>query len=529
MAQLPTGQKKFTPKPASAAPAPTQPAGSGDQISGSIGDNARGAAIGKNIFQNIIVIGTLKIPVLPVLILILLVLVAIAFFGLRLLGPAKMTGTFNLAVAEFGQLDPSGKVVSSTLGDQISQRLFQGLQIELEDLSPADRANFQPQVWQDSLPVTQKRVKIGIIPGDSSQARWTAACRLAQSINARVVIYGDLPAGSTSDEFIPEFAVCDNPGLRLDADEIVGSHQLIQGLSLQLLGQLGQPNADLAVNMQVNSWTEILSLFSIGIMYDLQGRSDLALATFQKARENLGAGSDSGADEVLWFFIGREELILSNPAGGTAASPQDHSAHLANAEAAFQESLKLNPAYARSHLGLGSVYFSRAQDLSPQDRLKTSDLANAIGQYQQALAGASASAGALIDVKARLGLASAWILQGEAQRDQGQLTQSADSFAQAVQAASESVQPLISAQEYRVLAQAYLTLGEAYHEQGHLELLQGNKDASRAAFENASANYALCIQQKDSAITDETLAEKIVASNCVPYKQSADASLAGLQ
>ncbi len=367
-----------------------------------------------------------------------------------------------------------------------------------------------------------------MIPGDTPQARWAAACRLAQTIHASVVIYGDLPS-STSDEFIPEFAVCDNPGLRLDADEIVGSHQIIQGLSFQLLGQVGQPNADLAVNMQVNSWTQILSLFSIGIMYDLQGRSDLALATFQKARDSLDPGQAGEAGEVLWFFIGREELILSNPASQGASSAQDHAAHLANAEAAFQESLKLNPDYARAHLGLGSVYFSHAQDLTTQERLKTSDLANAISQYQQALAGAASSAGALIDVKARLGLAETLILQGEAQRDQNQLAQAGDSFAQAVQAASESLQPLISAQEIRLLAQAYLTMGEAYHEQGHLELLEGNKDASRSAFENASANYALCIQQKDAAITDQTLAEKIVAGYCVPYKQSADASLAGLK
>ncbi len=528
MSENPTGQKIRTPRPAPATPAPSLPNRPGDLISGTIGDNARGAAIGKNIFQNIIVIGTLKIPVLPILILIVLVLAGAAFFSLRMLGPAKMSGTFNLAVAEFGQVDASGRIISSSLGDQISQRLYQGLKIELDNLSPADRANFQPQVWQDSLPITQKRVKIGVITGDTPQARWAAACRLAQDINARVVIYGNLPSGA-SDEFIPEFAICDNPALRLDADEIVGAHQLVQGLSLQLLGQVGQPNADLAVNIQVNSWTQILSQFSIGIMYDLQGRSDLALATFQKARQDLDPGQGGGAGEVLWFFIGREELILSNPAGQGTTSSQDLSTHLANAQAAFQESLKLDPAYARARLGLGSVYFSRAQELSTQARLNTGDLADAISQYQQALAGAATSAGALIDVKARLGLAETWILQGEAQRDQGQLAQAADSFAQAVQAASESLQPLESAQEYRVLAQAYLTLGEAYHEQGHLELLESNKDASRTDFENASANYALCIRQKEAALTDQTLAEKIVASYCVPYKQSADASLAALK
>jgi tetratricopeptide (TPR) repeat protein len=516
--------------------APKRPAGrqpekvgsGGDAISGTVGNDAKGVVIGKNVFQSIVVIGTLKIPVLPVLVLIGLVLAAAAFFGVRLLGPAQMSGSFNLAVAEFGQLDASGRVASTQKGQSISKRLYEGLKIELDSLSPADRANFQPQVWQDSMDITQKRVKIGIIAGDTPQARWSAACALAQTIHAGVMIYGNLPADGNPAAFIPEFAICSDPGLRVNADEIVGTHQVIYGLPAALIQQMGRPDTDLAVNLRVNSWTSALSLFSIGIMYDLQGRSDLALGIFQKARDQMGSGADP-TGEVLWFFIGREELILADSAGANAGNAQQRSAHLANAQAAFEQALKANPLYARAHIGLGGVDFDRAQATASTERLKNPDLAAAIQEYSKALAQAPDSPGALIETKARLGLVSTWILEGEAQRDLGQQPAAESSFSQAIQTASAALQPLIDAKQYRVLAQGYLSLGEAYHEQGHLKLLEGDTAASRDLFEKASANYAACIQQQDVAITDQTLANTIVAGLCVPNKKSVDASLAELK
>jgi tetratricopeptide (TPR) repeat protein len=495
----------------------------GDQISGSIGDNVQGAIIGKNIFQNIIIIGKVKIPVIPVLVLIVLVVAAIVFFGVRLLGPDHMTGAFNLAVAEFGQLDASGRVSSSATGQLISQRLYEGLKIELGSLSPADRANFQPQVWQDSLDITQKRVTIGIIPGDTPQARWTAACALAKSINASVVIYGNLPPNSSGADFIPEFALCDNAGLRVDVDELVGAHQLIQGLPPQLIAQLGSPDAALAVNIKMNTWSGDLSLFCIGIMYDLQGLPGQALAVFQQARSQLQPSAGSGG-EVLYFFIGREELTLASSATGA-----ERDTHLANAQAAFNQSLTLDPTYARAHIGLGGVYFSRAQLQTAQTRLQSPDMANTFKEYNAALADAPISPGALLDVKARLSLASAWILQGDAQSNLNQFGSAGDSFTQAIQAASSALQPLIDAKQYRILAQAYLSLGEAYQEQGHLSLLQNDNQSSKTAFQKSSNSYQLCIQQKDADIADATLANTIVAKLCEPYKKDVDASLAELK
>ena len=502
-------------------------AGGGDSISGTIGSNAQGAAIGKNIFQNIIVVGSVRIPVLPVLLLIGIVVAVALFFGLRLLGPDKMTGSFNLAVAEFGQEQADGRVVSSESGQLISRRLFEGLQIEFEDLSAVDRANFHPQVWQDSLDITQKRKKIGIIPGDSVQARWTAACAFAAEINASVMIYGNLPEETSGQEFIPEVAICNNAGLKVDADEIIGAHQVVEGLPQQLVSQIGKPDVDLAANLRINSWSSALTSFSVGIMYDLQGRADLALPVFQKATTQLDAVSGP-VGAVLWFFVGREELILSAVGSPNSTSNTERETHLAQAQTAFETALQRNPAYARARIGLGGVYLDRAQHILPAQRLQTPDLNLALQAYQQALEDAPGSPGALIDTKARLGLTSAWILQGETYRDLERWPEAGNAFSQAIQAAEAALEPLAQAGQIRVLAQAYLTLGEANHEQGHLMLLQGDPSSSRPFFEAASANYTLCIQQKDAAVTDQVLANQIVAGLCQPYKDVVDAALADL-
>jgi len=512
------------PTPSKTPPRPRKSRPTGDQITGTVGNNARGVVVGKNVFQSIIVIGSLKIPVIPVIVLIVLVIAAAAFFGLRLLGPDHMTGGFNVAIADFGQLDTNGNVSTSATGSLISERLFEGLRIELSSLSPEDMANFQPQVWQDSMDITQKRVKIGIItPRDASDAGEKAACEEASRIGADVIIYGNLPANSGGADFIPQLALCDNNGLRLDVDELVGSHPVIQGLPAQVISQLNAPGSALAVNIKMNSWSEAMALFCFGVMYDLDGHPSQALAIFQQARAQLQPGAGAGG-EVLYFFLGREELTLAATATG-----QDKLTDLANAEAAFKQSLEINPAYARAHIGLGGVYFSEAQLLNASDRLQSTELKNTFTEYTAALADAFNSPGALLDAKARLSLAATWILKGDSQSNLNQLSDAQNSINQAIQGATSALQPLIDNQQYRLLAQAYLTLGEAYQEIGHIGLLLKDDVGSKTYFQKSSDSYQKCIDQKDAAINDQTLANTIVAKLCEPYKKDVDASLAELK
>jgi tetratricopeptide (TPR) repeat protein len=481
----------------------------GDVIAAEVGEGARGVATGKNIIQ----IGTLQVPIWAVLALLAGVAAAIALLAWIAFrppqGPATMSGLFNVAVADFGMLDSRGQVSSSQTGDLLSRRLYEGLQIEFNSLPKDIQQNFQPQVWQDSMDQAQKGVKIGMIPGSTPDDQEKAACALAERIHARIVIYGNLPASAATTDFIPQVAVCNNSQLRIDADEIVGGHPVGAGVPARLLAQLSDPNVETSVNIKLNAWSNTFSAFTIGVMYDLQGRSDLALSVFQQAQNEVK--SDTGKDnEVIWFFIGREYLLLN----------QDD-----QAEKAFLLSIAANAHYARAHLGLGTVYEDHAQALAPVQRATTPDLGKAVAQYQQALQEASSSPGALVGVKASLGLATTSLLEGEMKRDQGNLSGAAASFQAALQEASTASQTLADAKEFRSLAQAYLTTGQAYHELAHLKLQMGDRQASQGLFNQAILSYQHCIDQQAASPADAVLGGDIVENLCIPDQKAAQDAL----
>jgi tetratricopeptide (TPR) repeat protein len=482
---------------------------SGDVISAEVSQGAHDVAIGKYIIQ----IGTLQIPlwsllaVLSCLAGILALLGWLAFHHPK--GPVSMNGLFNVAVADFGETDSQGRVHPSQTGDLLSLRLYQGLQIEFNSLPKDVQQNFQPRVWQDSMDPSQKGVEIGVISGDTPAVQEKAACELAARINARMVIFGNLPPAGSAPDFIPQVAVCNNTQLRIDADEIVGGHAPGEGVPTSMLAMLNDPNVQASINIKLTAWSNTFASFTIGVMYDLQGRPDLALKVFQQALDEYK--SDTGKEsEVIWFFIGREYL-LQNQDGP--------------AEQAFKQSLTANEQYARAHLGLGTVYKDRVQALAPVQRATTSDLDNAIQQYQQALQGASSSPGALVDVKANLGLSTTYLLKGEMQRDQGDLNSAAKSFEAALHLANTASQTLAENKEFRSLAQAYLSAGQAYHELAHLNLLRGDSQASKDLFNQAIQSYGQCIGQKENAPADTVLDKEIVESLCVPYQKDAQQAL----
>ena len=477
----------------------------GDVIAADIGEGAHDVAVGKNIIQ----IGTLAFPLWALLALLAGVAVGVALLAWIAFrtpqGPKTMGGLFNVAVAEFGVLDTAGQAHSSQEGDLLSRRLFEGLQIEFNSLPKDIQQNFQPQVWQDSLDAAQKGVKIGVIPGSTPADQEKAACALAAVINARMVIYGNLPASGSATNFTPQVAVCNNSQLRIDSDEIVGAHQVGSGIPASLLGVLNDPNVEASVNVKLNAWINTFASFTIGVMYDLQGRSDLALTVFQQAQNEVKSNTGS-ENEVIWFFIGREYLLLK----------QDD-----QAEKAFLQSIKINAHYARAYLGLGTVYVDRAVALAPVQRASTPDLEKASAQYQQALQEAASSPGALVDVKANLGLATTSLLKGEMERDQGNLNGAAQTFQSALQRATTASQSLADAKDFRTLAQAYLTEGEAYHELGHLKLQIGDRQASQDMFKQAIHSYDQCIAQQAAAPADSVLGNEIVQKLCIPYQKDA--------
>ncbi len=479
----------------------------GDDISAEIGKGAQGVAVGKNIVQ----IGTLVIPILPTLILVVILLAAAGgvYFYFQNQRPKKMDGIFNVAVAQFGQSDAQGAGKPSDIGKALSKQVYDSLKTELDNLPSSTLQNLDPQIWYDG-PQVSKQVTIGIIPGTTAQARNQAACQLASAINAQVIIYGNLPQSGSSSNFVPETAICNNPALRIDADEIVGNYPG-KGIPMTLLVSQNDPNAKLSVKTRLDAMVNSLSYLSIGIMYDFIGKNDQALKEFQAA---IDQSIDAENNEVFWFFIGRENLYSKN---------ND------TAQANFEEALKANPGYARAHIGLGSVYVARAQELPANDPKRVSDLEMALAEYQKAVDESANSTSGLIGPKAILSLGTAQLLQGEDQVAGKDLASGEKSFTAAINNIHKVLPSLTDNTQYRLSAQAYEAMASAYFQLGQIDQIKAAVPDAKSNFNRASQAYAACISQGQQAAYDKILNDQVVSALCVPYKKAVDDAIAALK
>jgi len=475
-----------------------------DVIVGDVGEGARGVVVGKNVVQ----IGTLIVPARLAIVLVVLLVGLVAgsaFLAWNLWVPDHMTGLFNIAVAEFGQVDAQGQVRPSPRGQLISQRLFNGLLIEFDNLPFKVRQDLSPELWHDSLGLTRKRARIGLVPGETREARAEAARQLARRINAHVVIYGNLPADGSGAGFVPEVYVSPGAGIDVEADKIVGVYQPTGAIPVQLLDKANDPVVGRSITIRLNSWTNVLSQFTIGLMYDLLGYPGRALPVLQQAKDELASTGQEG-NPVLWFFIGREALWLKRDE---------------EAQPAFEQAVRLDPNYARARLGLGDIHLNKAYRQSSAERIQAPDLERAIAEYARALETAEPS----VKVEALYSLGIVYRLKGETLLNLADYATADSAFVIATKYLSETLDALKNTEQYRLLAQTYLSLGEVYEDQGHA-LLRQNKEGSRSFFEKALASYGQCIQQEAAAPTDLILTDQIIGKLCKPYKKLVEEELA---
>ena len=470
----------------------------GDQVAGDKSTVAGDQIAGDK--KNFIQIGTLMIPMIPMLFIAVGILGVLSFVSYRTFvpaslptptavsGPTQMTGLFNVVVAEFGEIDPAGQLHPSTGGQQLSQWIYEGLRLEFENLPTDLRQEFLPLVWHDSLAPQEKGVEIGLVAGDE------AAAELAQKIKADMVIYGNLELNQDSAGFTPKFYVA---SLRGEADEIVGRHQLGRPIDIQTPLNLDQQTSR-ALNRKLIARTKALSRFTLGLIYDLNGLSEDALEVFQQATEELDWDDNSG-EEIFHYFTGRSALFLERDE---------------EAQAAFEQALAINPDYARAYLGVGSVYFLRAQQLPPEQRLETTDLFRAIDHYQKAIALADEALEPHTKVSAHLGLGLTYRLQGETYLHVGDRDRAGPLFDMAIAEIQPLIDPMQTARQYRYLGQAYQTLGAAYAQQAYIHQVHGDKTGSITLYEKARQAHANCAAQGDKAPNDEILTQKIIANGC---------------
>lgn len=454
-----------------------------------------------------------KSLLLPAALISALILVAVGIYSF--VGPTRMdaANTLNIAVADVPILEQTGRASTSPDGVLIREWMVKALAAANEELEVGDRVG----IWQDGLPRTQKRPKLGFIAGATAEERAAAAEILASRIGADVVIYGYLEPDGEATRFVQEFYVL--PRLRPEASETIGRYQF--GAAVPLAANLSSADslAREAVAGPISDRARLLFGILLGLREDVLGRHEAALALLRAAEASAPAARQPGTGaDVLYYFIARQALFLGR---------------YDEAATAAQESLTLNPQRERAAVVLGGVYLRRATALAPQEQLAENGLLQqAEAAYQQAIDLAVAFGDTRMELVARLALANAYLARGAAyyRLDDGEIGDPAAE--QLFDRATLNLRPLLAAlaelKQHRLLGQAYAYLGIARFYQGNLAQRSGDPSRAQALLTEARDAFTGCEEQARLLPEDRTLGEKIVRDVCSPSKQQVEDALRGL-
>jgi tetratricopeptide (TPR) repeat protein len=444
--------------------------------------------------KRVVRVGKLTIPLVPLVAASLAVLVILALVGVgaSMLGPSEMEGRYNVAVADVGVLGADGKMQRT----EESQLLTKWVVEEIEDANrKSDRGNVE--IWHDGLPLSEKRVSLGMISGETAGERAAAANELAEQINAHVVIYGHLTSDEAPRELVLEFYVA--PRVRIESAATIGRYRVGDPISMPENFDLTDPLSTESLATRVENRAALLFWLMLSLKEDLLGRPSEALAILRQAEAELSTLRPQGdGKELLYYFKGRAALFLD---------------FYDEAEEALLSAVQSNPTFARAQIALGSVYLDMAQTLeSPEERFSESqNLERATNAYQKGVELARAANEPLTEVVGRLALAQAYRLEAETYYVLQAYEEASRLFEQAVQELKLVLGPLADAQQYRLLAQAYATLGAAYTQHGQLWQRQEDLVQAKSLYTDAREAYVNCIAQGDKAPEDEYLRSEVIA------------------
>jgi hypothetical protein len=332
----------------------------------------------------------------------------------------RMPPGFGVAVAEFAEVDAAGRVSVTQASREISDKLYQVLSDENEQLPPA----FQFNLWGPD--------KVKAVEDATPQERDDHACELARQMDARVLIYGVLTAKENGYQVEPGFCVTD-PSF-VFGDEIRGPDRL--GAPVPYQPVLGKPAEQLRVNSQLEARFRALQHVVVGLAHYWLAEYDKAAAEFQDVVDDPDWAAFDGK-EVIHLLLGAVQLRQYD----SATSLPQRIGILTNARTRFAQAYELNPDYARSYLGLGATALQQAL-LDPQEQTDQLDakLSEAYGWYTRTLMSRGFPAAAHLDAKAAYGLGQLYLL-GRVRQLPGWSGEQAQAFFDQVLAAYQQNDP----------------------------------------------------------------------------------------
>jgi tetratricopeptide (TPR) repeat protein len=316
-----------------------------------------------------------------------------------------MSDGFNVAVAQFAALDATGQLTVTQESRDLSDWLYRSISAERDRLPPALAFGLRGPD------------EVEAVFGTDRDARAADAQQLARRHNASILIYGLVTAGDDGHRVEPEFYVSD---ASFDyGSEVAGPDRL--GKAVPFEPPLDNPQKA-AINESLFARNQVLQHVVAGLAYYYLERYEVAWARFRQAALVPGWQAEEGK-EVVYLLMGAAQLDLYEsqvdckevvyPLMGAAQLDLDEShvagvGHLSHALDAFAEAHRLNPGYARSYLGLGSVALRQAVR-DEEEGLDQEKLIEARGWYSASLSVPDQPALAYVSTKAYFGLGQVYL------------------------------------------------------------------------------------------------------------------------
>jgi len=332
--------------------------------------------------------------------------------------PKEMAGDFNIAIAQFGEIQPNGDIKPSAQAEKISSALFNFLDSEYRTTG----LGFIVEIAHKNMPLIL----------EESQAE-----KLAQKVKADIVIFGNVFIQGDQAEFSPRFYVAAHP----DTTELTGQNELAYPIIFSVSDLASQE----LVNASLQNRAEILVNFTKGLVYFSQDDADSADRAIQTAI--------TAANDLDQPFDGQEVLYL------LASRVKFSQGDTKNAHDMLDDALAINPNYARAYLARGNMYYIQA---SQQD-FNLDLLKDALDEYEKAYQSPEQPEGANIPIKAHISLGNAYVVRAQKANDKDDYDQAFSHYSEVIKIYEKANNPELN--EYAAIA--YFGLGAGYERQGN--------------------------------------------------------------
>lgn len=359
-------------------------------------------------------------PVVTLLLGLVLIGGAIAFLYWMSLQPSRMTGDFNIAVAEFTQVGDSEPKVASIL----SQQVFRFLD---------DQAKL---ITFENVQVAHKNIG-WITSAEDAKA-------LAKKINAQVVIYGDVTTIGNQVRLTPQFYIAE--AFRANVSELNGQQRLAAPITFPIDSIVSSTPDPLEL---IQERAVIMTEFTKSLVYLATENLPLSKEAIDKAILYSERQGPFEGQEVLYVFASQIARLQ-----GDKASARNF----------VDKALRINPAYGRGYIAKANVFYDDG------------NLYQAIENYKKAKGLPDQPIGAYIIEKASLGIGnSCWVqlqyVNQTAKPDPAavkDLEQCAlDNYQQLIELYTQQKNPEANLKE--MTAWAYYGVGNIYKSRGQLQ------------------------------------------------------------